>query len=116
MNLSASRVLPLIGVLGILGGTLLYGLEKVSRDYYHVLQQAEEYDQAQQYHEAIAAYGRALERAATPAVRLSGLLLGRVVSPARVSLRIANCHYRLAEAELRQYQKAVQDPRFTPRP
>jgi hypothetical protein len=116
MNLSTSRVLPLIGVLVVLGGVLLYGLEKVSRDYYHLLLQAEEYDEAQQYHEAIAAYGRVLERAATPAVRLSGLLLGRVVSPARVSLHIANGHYRLAEAELRQYQKAVQDPRLTPRP
>ena len=110
------RVLPLTGVLLALGGALLYGLERVSQDYYYLLQQAEAHYEAQQYPEAIAAYGRVLERAATPAVRLSGLLLGRVVSPARVLLHIANCHYRLAEAELRQYQKAVQDPRTTPRP
>jgi tetratricopeptide (TPR) repeat protein len=120
MNLSVlmprRRTLPLLGGLLILGGALFYGLEQASQAHYDLLQQAEALYEAQQYQEAITAYERVLAHAATPAMRLSAVLLGRVGSPARVALHLANCRYRLAEAALRHYQKAVRDPRITPRP
>ena len=110
------RVLFLMGALCGVSGTLLYGLERTTRDYYTMLQQAEWHSQAGQYQEAIAIYEQALAHAVTPAGRTSALLLGRVGSPAHVSLRLANGHYRLAETEMVRYQKAAREPRSTPRP
>ena len=103
------RALYLVsGLLG-LGGALLYGLERTARAYYDVLQQADTYYHAAQYQEAITVYERALARA-------SAWILGSVGSPDYVSLRLANSHYRLAEAEMLRYQKAAREPRSTPRP
>jgi hypothetical protein len=110
------RALYLVsGVLG-LSGALLYGLERTARDYYDVLQQADTYYHAAQYQEAITVYERALAQASAPAVRASAWILGSVGSPDYVSLRLANSHYRLAEAEMLRYQKAAREPRSPPRP
>jgi hypothetical protein len=110
------RVLFFLGALCGVCGILLYGLERTSRDYYAMLQQAEEYAQAGLYQEAMVIYEQALAHATTPTGRASTLLLGRVGSPASVSLRLANGHYRLAETEMARYQKAAREPRSTPRP
>jgi hypothetical protein len=110
------RALCLVsGLLG-LSGVLLYGLEHTARGYYGILQQADTYYHAAQYQEAIAAYERAMVHASTPTVRASTWLLGGAGSPAHVALWLANSHYRLAEAEMVQYQKATREPRSTPRP
>jgi tetratricopeptide (TPR) repeat protein len=120
MNTSSTRhwrrALFLTGMSLSLVGALLYSIERINRPYAALLHQADTYYESQQYHQAIAAYERVLERAATPTVRASTLLVGRLVSPAGVLLQMANCHYRLAEAALRHYRQAVRDPRITPRP
>jgi hypothetical protein len=120
MNLSTlirwRRALFLLAGLLSVNGALLYGLEGTARDYYAMLQQADTHYQGAQYQEASAIYEQALARAVTPAGRASALLLGRIGSPAQVSLRLANCHYRLAEAEMARYQKAAREPRSTARP
>jgi hypothetical protein len=120
MNLSAvkrwRRALLLVGAGLGLAGAFLYGLDRVHRQYFQLVYQADTYYQARQYREAIAAYQRVLERAAEPLTRISIRLLGHTLSPASTLLQIANCRYRLAEAELRHYQQAARDPRITPRP
>lgn len=110
------RLLILLGVVLCLSGAVLYGLNDITTDYDRLLQQAEAHYQAQRYHEAIAASERVLQRAAALDIRLSTVLLRRLVRPNRMLLHIANSRYHLAVAELRRYQEAGRDSRATPRP
>jgi hypothetical protein len=120
MNLSAMarwrRMLRRLGVVLLLGAALLYGLLQTRQTYSQRLQQADDAYQEQQYLAAITAYEGVLQHAQTPALRMSRLLLGHPVSPDGITLQIANCRYRIAETELRYYQRASRDPRLTPRP
>lgn len=121
MNLSDlalwRRTFRRLGIVLILGAVLLYGLLQTRQAYSQRLQQADAAYQGQQYPVAIDAYETVLEHARTPAMRLSRLLFrSPVSSPDGITLQIANCRYRIAEAELRYYQRASRDPRLTPRP
>ncbi len=120
MNLSMltrwRRTFFVLGTLLILASTLLYGLVRTRDGYAVLLRQADATYQKRQYREAIAAYEQVLERTQSPAMRISTLLLGPVVSPASLALQIGNCRYRIAAAELRHYQQASRDPRVKPRP
>ncbi|MCZ6872353.1 MAG: hypothetical protein O7G88_02310 [bacterium] len=110
------RTLLWLGTLLLLSGVLLYGLEQTRQAYATRLQQADAAYQNQHYPDAIIAYQSALEQAQRPAIQIGARLLGHLVSPAHLTLQIANCRYRIAEAELRHYQQASRDPRVTPRP
>ena len=110
------RTLRRLGIVLLLGAALLYGLLQTRQVYSQHLQQAATAYRAQQYSAAIAAYEAALDHARTPVMRMSRFLLPYPVSPDGVALQIANCRYRIAETELRHYQRASRDPRLTPRP
>lgn len=108
------RTVLLIGVVLCIGGGAVYGIERTYNAFSDLVREAEVHYQAQRYREAITAYERVLNRSTTLPVRVSLLLLA--IRPASFWLQTANCHYRLAEAELRHYQQAARDPRVTPRP
>ena len=104
------------GMIVCLLALLLYGLEVSHRPIFHLLQQASTHYQAQRYQEAIDAYQHMLDRTATLPLRITLRFLPDPLRPPSVLLQIANCHYRLAEAELHHYHRAARDPRLTPRP
>lgn len=104
------------GIIVCLMGTLLYGLEGIQRPILHLHQQADTHYQTQRYHEAIDTYQHVLDRTSTLPLRVTWRFLPSPMKPPSVLLQIANCHYRLAEAELRHYHQAARDPRLTPRP
>jgi len=120
MNLPAlvrwRHMLRRLGILLLLGGALLYGLLQTRQTYIHRLEQADAAYQVQQYLAAITAYEDVRRHAQAPTMRVSRLLLGQPLSPDAITLQIANCRYRIAETELRYYQRAIRDPRLTPRP
>lgn len=120
MNLSPlarwRRLLRRLGIVILLSGALLYGMVQIRQAHTHRLQQADAAYRAQQYVAAITAYEGVLQHARTAAMRFSRLLLDYSLSPDGITLQIANCRYRVAEAELRYYQRASRDPRLTPRP
>ena len=110
------RAYMLTGVVLILTGGLLYGLERIHTEHTRLVQQADTQYQMRQYHEALSTYQRVRERATAPVIRASRLLMGHLAPPATIALQIANCQYRIAEMALRHYQHAARDPRLTPRP
>jgi hypothetical protein len=110
------RPLLWLGALLLLSGVLLYSLAQTRQTYATRLQQADTAYQTQHYDDAIIAYESALEHAQTPAIQIGARLLGHLATPAHIALQIANSRYRIAEAELRHYQRASRDPRVTPRP
>jgi hypothetical protein len=115
MNVSY-RAYILTGIVLTLVGGLLYNLERVHTAYTRLAQEADTLYQMRHYREALTTYETILERATTPMVRTSRWFMGGLATPATVALQIANCRYRLAEIELRQYQQTARDPRVTPRP
>jgi tetratricopeptide (TPR) repeat protein len=113
---SRPRRLVLTGIMLLLCGGMVYGLQRSGRADARLLQHAQMLYQSQRYADAITAYEHVLQRAAAPEVRLNAWLFGPRISPDRVQLHIANSHYRQAQAVLHRYQESRRDAHVASRP
>ena len=120
MNLATAqhrrRLLIPLGVILCLAGLATYGFTSLTRDFQRAVQEAEGHYQAGRFTKALAAYQRIVERTQAPLMRMSAVGWRYFFCAECMHLQVANCKYRLAEAEMQRFQRASRDPRIKPRP